>query len=258
MTDTMYLDPFVGTMAIWLAAHEYELKHDHLSYLQRAKQDLPRLRYLPPPRLANDANKDALETLENALDALETLTASMHRLLPIYDCIFNTEKKRRTILLHELVYMLKGAAESKSKFREANTSIAIAQGKLRGIPLPVLNKEPSFSFQYNYLSFLIDELLTNACREATQGSPHRRSGVVQIDVSADLESVVVIVSNPIFAAPFRSPVDTERIFEYGYSGSRRPGVGLWLARRILSEHGGSVSVSADDEFEATITIPRSS
>jgi len=111
------------------------------------------------------------------------------------------------------------------------------------------------------LELAVRQLLDNACRYSHPGS------LIKIGVELDKEFVVIRVRNP--GKPIAASERT-RIFERFYRGSEArqvapgSGLGLYVARKIVQAHGGSLDLERDDgpdsggaSFRLTIPLAKS-
>jgi anti-sigma regulatory factor (Ser/Thr protein kinase) len=96
------------------------------------------------------------------------------------------------------------------------------------------------------MKLVLYNLLHNAVKYSY--SPATGKGWVSVDLDSDTESVVVGVENVGLPIP-QDEVTTDKIFEKGYrsrasAGVVGTGIGLWIARSILDQLGGKISVSS--------------
>ena len=99
---------------------------------------------------------------------------------------------------------------------------------------------------------VVDALLANALAWTSD----RRS--VGVTIHADEHTAVLAVTNDGTQVPAD---DRARVFDLFFRtgttpthGGPRPGLGLTLARAVVEQHGGTITVSAPDEAIATITV----
>jgi two-component system sensor histidine kinase KdpD len=105
------------------------------------------------------------------------------------------------------------------------------------------------------LRLAISQLLENACKYSSPGS------IVSIQLEEEGENVAVRVTNTGSAV---SPHDQSRIFERFYRGveanahTTGSGLGLYVARKIATAHGGRLVLESDDPHDGVtfrLTIP---
>ena len=102
------------------------------------------------------------------------------------------------------------------------------------------------------LRSVVDELLSNALAWTSD------RGEVGITVHSDEHTAVLAVTN----AGIRIPAEErERVFDLFFRPAsavlpavRGQGLGLTLARAVVEQHGGTISVSEPDEAVTTFTI----
>jgi signal transduction histidine kinase len=96
----------------------------------------------------------------------------------------------------------------------------------------------------------LQQALLNLVKNAIEASP--AGGTIQINIKMKSRGWQVAINNrgkPI------APADRERIFDAFFT--TRPkgtGLGLFLVKRVVSEHGGEVSVSSNAECGTTVTL----
>ena len=98
---------------------------------------------------------------------------------------------------------------------------------------------------------VLDNVLANAIKYGPEG------GVISIAAAHDGQAAVITVSNPY---PPVSPEELETIFvpfkRLGYDEVEGSGLGLAFARKIVAEHGGSITAeSGDNVFRIRLRLP---
>jgi len=103
-------------------------------------------------------------------------------------------------------------------------------------------------------------LLTTVLRNVLgNAAKYRSRGIVSITLSREGERAVLVVDNAIDS---NVPLDSERLFDRWARGQSAPGsggmgLGLYLVRRILHDHGGDVAITTPTagRFVITLTLP---
>ena len=96
----------------------------------------------------------------------------------------------------------------------------------------------------------LSELLVILMRNGVEAMEGSGSGIVEYGANGDFGLLVVTDQGPGFAEE-----DFERISQPGYTTkSKGSGFGLFLARRIVEDHGGALSLEAAEEGGARVRI----
>jgi signal transduction histidine kinase len=96
----------------------------------------------------------------------------------------------------------------------------------------------------------LSELLVILMRNGVEAMEGSGSGIVEYGANGDFGLLVVTDQGPGFAKE-----DLERISQPGYTTkSKGSGFGLFLARRIVEDHGGALSLEAAEEGGARVRI----
>ncbi len=184
--------------------------------------------------------------IEEGLDVTKLMAERMRKL--VYDILYYTKERKPEF---EKVNVLKFAGEV-----AANMDI-----KIRGADIEFeCDFEPflgDFEIDVSLLRSALINILENAM-EACIEDPEDKAHKITFRVARDMEHIRFDITDN---GPGMSREDVKKIFKLFYSskGSRGTGLGLFVTEKIITKHGGTISVHSDPGHGAhfQIRIPRS-
>ena len=170
--------------------------------------------------------------IEEGLDVTKLMAERMRKL--VYDILYYTKERK---LEFEKVNILKFAGEV-----AANMDI-----KIRGADIEFeCDFEPflgEFEIDFSLLRSALINILENAM-EACIEDPEDKAHKITFRVTRDMEHIRFDIYDN---GPGMSKEDVKKIFKLFYSskGSRGTGLGLFVTKKIINKHGGTIFVQSD-------------
>ena len=217
-------------------------------------------------QLRRDLMADVAHELRTPLSVLQG------RLEGLLDDVYPRDDRQLAQLLEEtqvlsrLVEDLRTLALSEAGVlrlqRESTDLVALAEDVVRSLRPEADRKSVALNVSRSPEDATLDldpvrirEVLTNLLANALRHTPS--GGAVEIAVHATSEGVGVSVSD---SGPGMPPDEVARIFDRFYKGaaSRGSGLGLTIARSIVTAHGGSIKASSQPGTGTVVefTLPR--
>lgn len=135
----------------------------------------------------------------------------------------------------------------------AETALELIDSSLKAAKVRVekkFEKAPRVFLDPHYMHSVIHNLLNNSL-QALEGAPDGRISVTSGWLEGDKEVFLTIADN----GPGLEPAMLENLFQPFFTTKENgTGLGLYLARQIMDEHGGRVLVAASPEGGAMVSL----